>query len=497
MTITAETVISDVSSFLSDNIRDDEIVIGLLRYGAHLPHVYQKYNADAKDVTLLLSHMVYFQPPEYFRHKRFLILDDTVYRGIHMQRMHEWLIDRAAVEPSNIRCAALAVHRKERDGVLSKRTLNDVEYIVWKEELATIVRTDIRPTERDHPLYYFSSTDLTVGTLIHALQQTGEVHSTGPYRSGDVFRATLTLSSNVLEDLIPKLPGVEFDEICKLRFYTYEENGELCVVVVPIVLPIINLARAREAGTFEQIEKALRLPDGFFGSLSGAIGPLETVEYYFLTRALGAIVLERVLGHLAKELRQFGHDLKVVPAEKVDGRVIYDFPQSYRTFHSTVISAQTAAIAERKEVRRQEPLFPDTNWQPVRVETVLAKDPVLPDVYQLTSFISRHITPAVFNGVDWIPNYEIDVGVTHRQLLEEYRDPIFVSRALDELLDSGLLRAKDSLLDASTKTIGRTFLPGGEFKALAFIRLANAWDAVIKRNPEAVEVERRDLWGPF
>jgi hypothetical protein len=182
----------------------------------------------------------------------------------------------------------------------------------------------------------------------------------------------------------------------------------------------------------------------------------------------------------------------------MDGGVIYDFPDSYKQFHMAVTKRQEKVLAAPAPIAGQQQLFRrGDDWHPSHVSRDLPHDPVLPAVYQLTSFVAKYITPAMFNGKDWIPNYDVVAGVTYQQLIDEYADPLFVSQALDELLDSGLLRAKDSLLDVSTETFGRTFLPGGEFKALSFSRLAAAWNCPGVECDDVVEAERRDLWGPF
>jgi hypothetical protein len=65
--------------------------------------------------------------------------------------------------------------------------------------------------------------------------------------------------------------------------------------------------------------------------------------------------------------------------------------------------------------------------------------------------------------------------ITYTELLAEFRDKLFVSEGLDELLDDGLIRAKDARVGPGEATFGRVFLPGGEYRALEVFRLARAW----------------------
>lgn len=494
MTITMDTVVSDIRDFIATLAEPDEVIVGLLRYGAHIPHVYQRFAPSSTKFKLLLSHMAGFMPPSYFAGRKFLILDDTVYRGVHMDRMRRFLIDTCGVPKEAIRCAALIVHSSaDSKGILHRRRLSDVQYIVWKEELASLVRQDIRPTERDHPLYYFSSSQASVGMLLQALNELGPVHPVGTHSVGDVFRATVTLSTTLLMDVAAELPGFTLDEICKVRFYAYEDNGALRLVAAPIVLPTVVMADADFA--LRRLALALGLPDEFFDSCRQAVGDTDSMRYYFASRGLAALCLHRVLARLCEILGELGATLSSINPEAIDADVEYEFPLQYRVFHEQVVK-RTEEI-----IRRLPADTPDlfrTSWAP---ETKAGRprrvDPLLPDVYQLTAFIAQHIEAACWNGREWLPNYEADVGVTHHQLLREYEDPLFVSRALDELLDSGLLRAKDCLLDSSGCVYGRTFLPGGEFKALAFSRLADAWNASTHANSTIVAEERRELWGPL
>src|SRR5437899_870675 len=73
-----------------------DVLIGMLRYGAHLPHLA----SVSSILTLLLSHMVPFMPREFFASKRLLVLDDTIYRGSEMSRMVATLL-RLGADPHN------------------------------------------------------------------------------------------------------------------------------------------------------------------------------------------------------------------------------------------------------------------------------------------------------------------------------------------------------------------------------------------------------------
>src|SRR5947209_3947478 len=143
-----------VLQFVNCCLREDEIVIGLLRYGAHIPHIYQnaclRESRQPRRIRLLLSHMLKFFPPEFYQRNKFLILDDTVYEGVEMNILLSTLLNDFQIPRESVRTATLIAHEQsEYEPDCPKPTLRlpDAEYIAWKEELASLVRRDIRPTE--------------------------------------------------------------------------------------------------------------------------------------------------------------------------------------------------------------------------------------------------------------------------------------------------------------------------------------------------------------
>jgi hypothetical protein len=84
---------------------------------------------------------------------------------------------------------------------------------------------------------------------------------------------------------------------------------------------------------------------------------------------------------------------------------------------------------------------------------------------------------------------------TYKDLVAEFNNPLFVSAALDELLDAGLLRAEDGSPASSQKTYTRMFLSGGEYNAVQVSRIADTWRAVAPViDPLLILEEAIELW---
>lgn len=497
MMVNSGIVLKHIRTLIERNVRAGDTIIGLLRYGAHLPHIYQATAETPVAIHLLLSHMVGFMPPEFFQRGRFILLDDTIYRGVQMQAMKRYLIERCHVREKDILTLAPIVHAESEfmpDDHME--VYGNVEYIAWKEQLAMIVRNSYRPTQRDHPLYYFRSDTLHLGVLLDVLRSIGLIHPVGPHVPEGVFRASVTLSSDVLAD-VAATPGVTLDEICKVRFYCSSENGRMSLVAAPIVLPTVDLDASAE---LEQLlESVLGLPAGFYAALEqrNAVDHSGEMPYFFISRGIAAVLLLRVMQVLASRLDAHGISLQSVDPEEFDGSVKYEFPEEYRTFHANIFGKLAGCIEERSEPQKSFPLT--AGWIPVlpKERQPIRYDPIMPDEYALAALVAHHVAPAVFDGRRWLPNYGLKTGVTQRQMIDHFRDPIFVSRALDELLDTGLLRAKDFSYPEAPRRWGRFILPGGEFKAIEVARIAGAYKHRPKKVTNVITEELLDLWGPY
>lgn len=66
MKINEEYLKAQVEEFCIKHFNENDLVIGILRYGAHIPHIYQNVcrekNILPKKINLLLSHMIPFFP---------------------------------------------------------------------------------------------------------------------------------------------------------------------------------------------------------------------------------------------------------------------------------------------------------------------------------------------------------------------------------------------------------------------------------------------------
>ena len=155
-------------------------VVGVLRYGAHLPHLWSSDRRHAREpVDMVLSHMPEFLPSEFFRDRDFIILDDTVYEGRQMRR-HLARLKELGVQETNVKTAAIIC----RDVVAQRtnssfpqhfsRSLGGAEYAAWKRSLGALVRSQRRSVDRDHPLYFFELRGTTTSELRSILERFGE-----------------------------------------------------------------------------------------------------------------------------------------------------------------------------------------------------------------------------------------------------------------------------------------------------------------------------------
>ena len=157
--------------------------------------------------------MLGFFPLSFYADKDFLVVDDTVYEGTEMKRVLSLLTDDYGVPRSRIRTATLVVHEQSKflsDCPSPPRRLPDGEYIAWKEELATVVRRDIRPTERDHPLYYLEGQKLQLNQFLSIIEQYGNVHPVGDDWDAPVFRLSMTIDLAGFGEL-EGIPGLELE----------------------------------------------------------------------------------------------------------------------------------------------------------------------------------------------------------------------------------------------------------------------------------------------
>lgn len=479
---------------------EDEVFIGVLRYGAHIPHLYNRIARSPRRIKLILSNMLDFFPPEYYQSKSFCILDDTVYEGREMKRIYSKLTEGCGVAPAKIRQDALVI-RNDCKMPLEPDTprLDEPNYIVWKEQLTNLITKDIRPTERDHPLYYFQMERLRFETFLSLLEEFGCVHNVHGDSSVGTSRVTLTLDSAVLGDM-SVFGGVELGEICKVRFY-WEETIDGCnLTSVPIVFPQFAPAEFSPLDG-ERLAALLELPSRFFSNLRG-IGTLEASQrmlFYFVSRAIAAVLLERLLAQVVPLLKSRGATIRSVPPEIIDDRIHYEFPREYLEFHGNVYKQLEHVVNSALSDDR----LPLTdNWGKPEIETeIAATDAVLPVESRLLEFVVRDGSPVVLKGDRWTAKSreEGPRGKSIKEMIEEFGSAVFVSKALDDLLDCGLLRSFDDFLDASHgHGLTRLFLVGGEYKAVQVARMVESWKSARNPVPESfIGEDSVELWGAF
>jgi len=483
--ITEQSVREEIYAFRDRLPAGGQIYVGVLRYGAHLPHLWD----DPRDtvetssrprVQLILSHMLDFLPPEIFQGtSHFVVLDDTVYRGRQMEK-HVGRLNALGVSMERITTAAVVVHEKSRfTPTIISRKLNDREYVQWKDCFTKLVRTQLRSTDRDHPLYFFEVQNLSSGQLLSILETFGNVASIDDSSYGPVYAFAVNMDSRtLLGDLgLPvdlwNTSGIEIEDLCKIRLYWEEYNGKLSLTLVPIVFCTI----ASEA--------LIQTHGDMFANFTGI--PLSALDYlkakedswgrfafFLLSRAIASKVLEAFLIDFTSRLKTYSASIKRLDAEERDLPVSYVFPDAYVRCYGE-ITKRIDAILDDSAASDKHPLFfSGMSAKVKRSDSQGYASSGLPRKYDVVKALCQDDDPAMFDGREWLANDVCSRGVTFSTLVSAVRDPLLVSCALDDLLDSGLLRAGDGNVAAlgEQPKYSRIYLPGGEFNVVLVSRLA-------------------------
>ena len=167
-------------------------------------------------------------------------------------------------------------------------------------------------------------------------------------------------------------------------------------------------------------------------------------------------------------------------------------PDEYHKFYASVLDALNEILKDSAVS-----VLPLTAAWPLPVSVPIARprlDVHLPQKYDLLEYMTRNVDPVYYDGVRWCPNTATGpTPVTIDELIHEFRDPLFISGAIDELLDSGLLKAFDYKVNDHQYT--RAFAHGGEYNAARVSRLVAALRATPIDIPDGVaEREARELW---
>ncbi len=505
MKINEEYLKKQVLELCNNYIHEDDIVVGILRYGAHIPHLYQNIckenSVQPKPINLLLSHMLPFFPREYYKNKSFVLLDDTIYSGHELDRLKKDLISKFGIPEANIHTAALIVHEDSPimpDFPEKKTILKNAEYIAWKEILGSLVAREIRPTERDHPLYYFEANHIEAGHFLDILQNYGQLHSVGNWKS-QVLKISLTIDgSNLAKDM--KLTGVDLGSIYKVRIYWRKSFEGAKFTVVPMGFPVIELDEFVETKSSRVLARMMGLRETFFEDIlhSCTEDYCKLNLFYFASRSIYALLLELLFKQISPMLNDLGYDINIIDPREVDASVNYVFPDAYNEFYATVFNKLSIATEIRSKSNIKQ--IPDVWKKPQNSFVPSQIDSLLQSPYKILGFLAEDLDPAIWNGKKWLPNYDnLEVGKSFQDVLAEFRDPMFVSKSLDYLLESGLLRAKDLPVIGEKNCFTRTFLPGGEYNAMRVSRVADVlrYKPSFNFNPAIAEEEAVELWGPY
>jgi hypothetical protein len=479
---------NDIDTFLPQVLTYGDRVVGVLRYGAHLPHLWKNDRPAGARVKVILSHMLEFMPPTEFAGKSFILLDDTIYRGRQM-RHNVAKLESLGVDPGRIKTAALVVHQESENApsIPPLRTLPDEDYIRWKSEFAALVRRQRRSTDRDHPLYYFEIKNLNSGALLSAFERFGFVSSVGRGAYDPVYAFSVTIDSGVVRETcldsmkLQNFPGLHISDVCKIRFYWEQQNESLSLTAVPIVFCGLEFGDFISRGA-EVFERLTHVPLSALDYLRQSDAAWRSFVFYLISRSVAGNLLLRFLEDFVPHVNSMDGSIRSLKPEGEDFPVQYIFPPAYEYFHAAVISQ----IGDVLSVGCLDPAgamglaFPWSRHafeqhEPARSQGCAG----LPREYSVLEVLTRHYDPAVFDGQAWVPNHEPAPPLSFKSLLASIGDPILVSTALDELLDSGLLRAKDAPVGPTASHYTRVFLPGGEYNALQVSRIARSCRAPV------------------
>jgi len=477
---------TQIHQFVDSHVGGDVVVVGVLRYGAHLPSIYRTIDPAGKRIPLLLSHFIEFFPNSFFEDRRFLLLDDTVYQGKQLRNAATGLMARG-VRAANIQTAALVVHEDSEwvpDFWCEK--LKDHDYIIWKEQLAALARKQLRPVDGDHPLYYFRLRNIRSGEFLLLLQRFGALHAAGEELGSLTLTFALDVDSSVLAE-IASICDIHVAPISKLRFYWQEKDGDVLLTVVPIVFSHCDLSRD-PLRTLRSLCDALHVnPDNLEKITS------RRVLFYYISRGLSALLLLKLFEQLAAFLSNEDKSIRTIDPEEMEFPVSYVLPDEYIEFYNSVRNGLDNLLT----IRRPSKLPLVDHWK-LPSETALLREPLdahIPPMYDILEFVARAGDPARYDGKRWSPNSNGPSPVTFEELTQEFLDPLFVSAALDELLDAGLLKASDQELRIGGLEFSRAFEAGGEYNAIRVSRMADALRSVsVPIAADVVRTESRELW---
>jgi hypothetical protein len=441
-------------------------VIGVLRYGAHMPHLWKsERRRERAFVGMVLSHMIEFLPTDFFHDRSFIILDDTVYAGRQMRR-HVARLRALGVPETNIQTAAVI----RRDAVVQKAeepfplhcagSLEGKAYRSWKRALGSLVRSQRRSVDRDHPLYFLELSAACAPYLRTILDRFGSVAVLSNQSYGAVQAFSVTADTSVLDDFVCGLKGVSLQPFSKLRFYWIADGEKLKLTVVPMVFVTVDLDSflADDGTAFERLTGVQLSALGYLRQRD--IHSFQRYVFFLTTRAIAFELLRLFLAAALPLLKEVGTVESVTPEEQ-DMPVKYHFPPTYETFYARNMNVIRTLIRDARAEDKQVPI--EFGWPTKRLES-LSGSPMDPNSgmhlrYRILEQLTEISEPIEFDGREWLAK-ENPMGLPVSAFLGAIKDPLLISRSLDELLDAGLLRAED--LATGPSTFDRVMLPGGE-----------------------------------
>ncbi|MEI9972529.1 MAG: phosphoribosyltransferase [Ignavibacteriota bacterium] len=441
--INIETVQSDIDTYLDGVLPNVDLVIGVLRYGAHLPHLWRNANRLKDHLPLVLSHMVDFLPKGVLHNKTVLVLDDTVYRGRQMRDNVERL-EALGVPPDKIRSAAVVIHEDSQflPTFRPRRVCEEEEYIAWKTAFSGLVRSQRRSIDRDHPLYFFNIRNARAGTILSVLENFGFVSAAGEAGNERIFSYAATIQSRLLSNRLKQplhtnsVPGLVLSDVCKVRLYWEMSESGIDLTIVPMVFATLDFSLFLSSDAERVFHELTGVPLKDLEYLSATPKAWQRFVFFLITRSIAAGLVLQFVEDFAIQLRTKGADIQSIDPDLQDQPVRNVFPPAYERFHEMI----RQRILEVLQHQPASPTIPFPWPTPVSTsgssETLKCVRIGMPDKFAILAALTRKHPAAFFDGRRWLPTENTDGALTFEQLRTEMSSPVALSVALDELLDA-------------------------------------------------------------
>jgi hypothetical protein len=275
-----------------------------------------------------------------------------------------------------------------------------------------------------------------------------------------------------MAEYIAGLDGLTFEEFCKIRFYWIEEKDRLRLTVVPIVFVRADLSSFLADGG-SKFEALTGIPLAELAYLEEDRAAYYRYVYYLLSRTLASCLLEKFVKDALPAFRSEQIALALLDPIDQDRPVSYVFPETYSAFYDQRFKKLQALIDAEQPADPQPHL--DFGWPYDRLQNQqrlgLDISTGMERKFQILELLTRERDCVEFDGRTWIARPVPGKAVS--ALVQALKDPLLVSRSLDEFLDAGLLKAEDAMV-LPDPVFERVMAPGGEFNARIVSLLAEA-----------------------